>query len=248
MQDLLSFSHTLANESGKIISGYFRRPFDVETKTDATPVTLADRSVEARLRELIEHSFPEDGILGEEFGPKETQSGRIWVIDPIDGTKSFITGRPTFGTLIALWEGDTPLLGLIDQPILKERWIGTPEKTLFNGTPTTARRCQTLKEARIGCTSPSQTSDIWPRFYKQGAFALWGGDCYAYGLLANGGLDIVVESGLAPYDFAALVPIVQGAGGWMGDWEGNPLTLDSEGKTLAVGNPFLREEALKLVL
>lgn len=253
MQELLSFANALADESGKIITRYFRTDFAVEAKADETPVTIADRTVEAELRKIIERERPDDGILGEEYGPKESRNGFTWVLDPIDGTKSFTVGRPSFGTLIALCEGDIPVLGVIDQPILKERWVGDTEVTTFNGKQVMARKCDTLKQARLASTGPAQLAELhgehplWKKLYAECNYMVWGGDCYSYGLLANGWLDGVVEQFLAPYDFAALVPIVQGAGGWMSDWEGNMLTLKSEGRTLALGDPGLKDRMIGLL-
>jgi histidinol phosphatase-like enzyme (inositol monophosphatase family) len=253
MQELLSFANRLADESGKIITRYFRTDFAIEAKTDETPVTIADRTVEAELRKIIERERPDDGILGEEYGPKESKSGFTWVLDPIDGTKSFTVGRPSFGTLIALCEGDIPVLGVIDQPILKERWVGDTEVTTFNGKQVVTRTCPDLKSARMASTSPSQLAELhgehplWKKIYAECNYMVWGGDCYSYGLLANGWLDGVVEQFLAPYDFAALVPIVQGAGGWMSDWEGNMLTLKSEGRTLALGDAGLKDSMIDLL-
>lgn len=247
MQELLSFANRLADVSGKVISRYFRTDFDVESKGDETPVTIADRTVEAELRAIIERERPDDGILGEEFGPKASKNGLTWVLDPIDGTKSFIIGRPTFGTLIALWNEDAPLLGVIDQPILRERWIGDGKQTTFNGKAVKVRACTSLKDAVCTCTSPRQIEALWPRLYEDCKAMVWGGDCYSYAMLANGWLDIAVESGLQPYDFAALVPIVQGAGGWMGDWNGAPLTLASGGRTLALGDASLKDPFLTLL-
>jgi inositol-phosphate phosphatase/L-galactose 1-phosphate phosphatase/histidinol-phosphatase len=287
MQDLLSFVNHLADEAGAIITRYYRTDFDVEAKGDESPVTVADRTVEAALRKIIEATRPEDGILGEEYGAKEGRSGYTWVLDPIDGTKSFTIGRPSFGTLIAYCKDDVPMLGAIDQPILKERWVGDGRLTTFNGKAVRARACKDLKLARLASTSPSQlvsgvsphpnlpplkvgkalspspphslrgedlgggqqnSSDhLWQRLYKECNYMVWGGDCYSYGLLANGWLDGVVEQFLAPYDFAALVPVVKGAGGWMSDWQGNPLTLKSNGQTLAVGDVGLRDRVLKIL-
>lgn len=248
MQDILSIAHKLADAAGEIIHRHFRTPFEITAKADETPVTVADRAVEARLREMIEAAFPQDGILGEEYGEKPSRNGRIWVIDPIDGTKSFIIGRPTFGTLIALCEDGVPVMGMIDQPVLKERWVGARGmQTTLNGKPVRTRPCASLKDAVAGCTSPKQIPALWERFYSDCRTMVWGGDCYAYGLLAIGGMDLIVEQYLAPYDFAALPPIVEGAGGWMGDWEGNPLTLASDGRTIALGHPALRDAVLDFV-
>ncbi len=247
MQALLSFANQLADASGEVITRYFRTDFAVDSKEDATPVTIADRMVEAELRKMIESSRPDDGILGEEYGPKESRNGYTWVLDPIDGTKSFTIGRPSFGTLIALCKDEVPILGVIDQPILKERWVGDGKQTTFNGAPVRTRNCAALKKAKVASTSPSQLVNEWPRFYKECNYMVWGGDCYSYGLLSNGWLDGVIESGLAPYDFAAIPPIVAGAGGWMGDWDGKPLTLKSDGRTLALGDASLKDDFLNLL-
>lgn len=271
MQDILSTAHKLADAAGEVIRGHFRTPFEVIAKADETPVTVADRAVEARLREMIGAAFPNDGILGEEYGEKPSQNGRTWVIDPIDGTKSFIIGRPTFGTLIALCEDGVPIMGVIDQPILKERWVGAKGmQTTFNGQPVKTRPCGSLKEAICASTSPAQlisaasrndtggadgpkdataqtTPHLWQRLYAGTKAMVWGGDCYSYGLLSMGGLDLVIEQYLAPYDFAALAPIVEGAGGWMGDWEGKSLTLQSDGRTIALGDAALKDAVLKFI-
>ncbi len=245
MQEFIQLTEYMADEAGTIIRHYFRQSFEIDTKEDETPVTAADRAVEKRLREIIEMHRPQDGILGEEFGPKESQNGFTWVIDPIDGTKSFMIGRPTFGTLIALAENGAPVLGTIDQPISQERWIGAKgEPTLFNGKTVKTRSCTSLKDAIVGSTSPSQMPETWPKMYDQFKSVIWGGDCYSYGLIANGWLDCVIESGLATYDYMALPPIIEGAGGLICDWDGNPLTMASEGQILALGDASLKEQAL----
>ncbi len=250
MQEQLSLANHLADQSGAVIRQYFRKAFDVETKADESPVTIADKTVEATLRKIIEAQRPDDGILGEEYGPKESRNGYTWVLDPIDGTKSFVIGRPTFGTLIALCKEGVPILGVIDQPILNERWVGDGSRTLFNGAAVKTRACGDLKSARVASTAPAQLPDLWKTLDEKCAYTIWGGDCYSYGLLANGGLDCVIEQFLAPYDYLALAPIVTGAGGWMGDWNGNPLTLtnhDKTGRTIAVGDPSLKNDFLKLL-
>lgn len=248
MQDILLTAHTLADAAGEVIRGHFRTPFEIISKSDETPVTVADRAVEARLREMIEAAHPQDGILGEEYGEKPSQNGRTWVIDPIDGTKSFIIGRPTFGTLIALCEDDVPVMGVIDQPILKERWVGAKGMpTTFNGIPVKTRPCATLKEAVAACTSPRQIETLWPRLYTNCKAMVWGGDCYSYGLIASGFLDLDIETGLGTYDYAALPPIIEGAGGLMCDWEGKPLTLSANGQTIALGDPALKDAVLEFV-
>lgn len=247
MQELFSFVSHLADLSGDIIRQYYRTDFAIEAKADESPVTIADRAVEAALRQIIEKERPEDGILGEEYGIKDSQNGFTWVLDPIDGTKSFTIGRPSFGTLIAYCHDGCPVLGVIDQPVLKERWVGDGKNTTFNGHPVKTRRCDTMKAARIASTAPAQLPDLWHKLDRECAYTIWGGDCYSYGLLANGWLDGILESGLAPYDYAALVPIVTGAGGWIGDWDGLPLTLTSNGKTIAVGDVRLKDRLLEIL-
>lgn len=249
MQDLISFANQLADEAALIIGQYFRQPFTVDHKSKEQPVTIADRAVEQKMRQMIEARFPDDGIFGEEFGIKDSRNGRVWVLDPIDGTKSFIIGRPTFGTLIALWENDQPLLGIIDQPVSRERWAGvTGQGTTFNGHPVHTHACSDLSQARLGSTSPQQlTPALIETLNEKSNFMSWGGDCYFYGLLASGYMDAIIEQYAQPYDYAALVPVVQGAGGIICDWQGQPLTLTSNGQVAAFGDPSLKDSVLSLL-
>lgn len=251
MQEFTALANTLANAAGKVVRQYFRQGFETVTKDDASPVTVADRNIELRLREIIERERPQDGILGEEFGSKESRNGLTWVIDPIDGTKSFVIGRPTFGTLIALCEDGVPVLGVIEQAIQKERWIGAKNlPTTFNGKTVRTRKCPSLKEACCGSTTPAMFEGLPPvyeRFDRKSKMMAWGGDCYMYGLMACGFMDVAVEASLSPYDFCALVPVIEGAGGKITDWEGKPLTLNSGKTVVAVGDPGLWEEVSSLL-
>jgi histidinol phosphatase-like enzyme (inositol monophosphatase family) len=248
MQDFIELATKLADEAGNIIRPYFRAGVDVDHKSDESPVTIADRAVEKRLRKMIEASRPDDGIIGEEFGIKDSQNQYEWVLDPIDGTKSFIAGRPTFGTLIALCENSVPILGVIDQPISQERWIGIKgQPTTFNGTPIKTKPCSDLNIVRLSSTSPRMMPDLWQKLSNATDFFIWGGDCYSYGLLASGFIDAVIEKELSTYDYAALPPIIEGAGGHMCDWEGNPLTTKSDGRVLALGDMSLKEEILGIL-
>jgi inositol-phosphate phosphatase/L-galactose 1-phosphate phosphatase/histidinol-phosphatase len=251
MQEFLAFANSLADEAGGIIRKYFRQPFDVVSKGDSSPVTIADRTVEERLRTIIEERRPEDGILGEEFGTKPSKNGYMWVIDPIDGTKSFVIGRPTFGTLIALCKDDVPVLGVIDQAMTRERWIGAQGLvTTMNGMKIKTRPCPGLKDACAASTTPAMFSNTGPIYEKVEAatkMMAWGGDCYMYGLLSCGFMDVCIEANLSPYDFAALVPVVEGAGGLMCDWDGRPLTLKSDGKVIAVGDAALKDQVLRIL-
>ncbi len=254
MQEFKALANRMADTAGKIVKKYFRAEFEVERKEDDSPVTAADRAVEEALRELLARKRPDDGILGEEFGHVESKSGLTWVIDPIDGTKSFVMGRPTFGTLIALCEADVPKFGVIDQPILKERWIGDCETTTMNGKEVRTRSCPDLHSASIGSTSPSMFDKLtdYDRAYEifeyRGYPMSWGGDCYMYGLIASGYMDMAFEQDLKPHDFAALVPVIKGAGGHISDWQGGELTLNSVGKVIALGDPSLWPTVERMIL
>ncbi len=234
-------AHRLADRAGEIQRRYFRTPVSVETKPDASPVTIADREAEAAMRELIASAFPGHGILGEEHGTERVDAEFVWVLDPIDGTKSFITGRPLFGTLIALAHAGRPVLGVIDQAILRERWVGMAgEGSFHNGRPIGVRPCPRLEDAVLLTTSPDLFEGPerlgFARLHERVRLTLYGGDCYAYGQLALGLIDLIVESGLEPYDFMALAPVIEGAGGRFTDWRGQALTLGASGRVVAAGD------------
>jgi len=246
MQEIVALANRMADIAGKIIHKHYRTSFDVMRKRDDSPVTIVDREVEAALRDLIKRKRPNDGFLGEELDPIESKNGLTWVVDPIDGTKSFMVGRPTFGTLIAICDDDIPKVGIIDQPILKERWVGAEGRpTLFKGRPAKTRKCDNYDNAVFAATSPTmfETLTDYGRAYEvfetTGNRFVWGGDCYSYGLLASGFIDVVIEENLGPHDFAALVPIVKGAGGHITNWRGEELTLNATGKVIAVGDKDL---------
>ena len=246
----LALAHALADAAGAVIRRYSRADYGLETKDDQSPVTRADREAEAARRRLLAAEAPRDGIIGEEEGASEGTSGRQWVLDPIDGTRAFIAGRPIFGTLIALMEGGFPVLGVIDQPILKERWVGMAGRvTEFNGRPASTRRCRDLKDALLATTSPALFADDELHAFEHldGAVrsTVLGGDCYNYACLASGHLDVVVETGLKIHDFAALVPVVEGAGGVMCDWSGDPLHAGSAGDVIAAGDAARIEDILE---
>ena len=248
MKEFEALAKRLADEAGEIARKYFRTPFEVISKDDDSPVTIADREIEARMREILEDERPQDGIYGEEHGIKQSESGLTWVLDPIDGTKSFVIGRPTFGTLIALCDDGKPKLGVIDQPITKERWVGFDGQTTFSGERVKTAKCSSIDLARIGSTTPAMFEDVGP-VYKNfnGSRFFWGGDCYQYGLMANGLVDIIIEAGMAPYDYCALVPVIEGAGGHISNFEGKPLTIDGDGTVFACGDPSLWDSAKALL-
>lgn len=251
-QDLIDFAATLADAARAVIRPHFRTSVAIDRKSDNTPVTIADRDAETAMRALIGQIYPEHGIIGEEFGNVAGAEDLTWVLDPIDGTKSFISGRPIFGTLIALVQGGQPILGIIDQPILDERWIGAEgHPTLFNGNEITTRPCGALGDAMANSTSPDLFTGADVATFATLSNAVWhmqyGGDCYAYAMLAIGFLDLVVEADLKPYDFCALAPIVSGAGGMITDWQGESLTLESDGHVAATGDPSLMPHVIKLL-
>ena len=245
-----AFLDRLGDMARPIHRRYFRSGVAVERKGDDSPVTRSDREAERALRRAIGDAFPEDGILGEEFGAERLDARRVWVLDPLDGTRAFVNGKPGFGVMAALVEDGRPVAGLIDMPMLSERWIGIAgEPTTFNGAPVRTRGCAGLAAASLNATSP----DIFPDSAARAAFDRlsaacgqrhFGGDCHLYGLLACGWIDLVAEAGLKPYDYLAHVPIVEGAGGRIGDWQGRPLGLESDGSVLAAGAPALFEPAL----
>ena len=247
--ELLTFAGRLAEASGPVIRRYFRTPVSVEDKADASPVTVADRESELALRALIEREFPDHGIVGEEHGASRPGASHQWIIDPTDGTKAFITGKPMFGTLVALLRDGEPILGLIDQPVSGERWLGAAgHVTTFNGKPARVRACPELAKAVVNSTHPDMFrkpgADRFWQVASVSKLTLWGGDCYAYGLLAIGHIDLVIEYGLKLYDFAALVPVIRGAGGAMSDWKGKPLNGASQGDVIAAGDERTLRQAL----
>ena len=204
------------------------------------------------MRKILTAEVAQDGIHGEEFGVTEGRSGRQWALDPIDGTCAFLAGRPTFGTLIALLIEGFPVLGVIDQPVLGERWLGVSgQPTTFNGSEVRTRPCRELSDAALATTGPHYLSeDQGAHFMALAARTdhkrmIMGGDCYNYAMLASGFVDVVCESGLKLHDFAALVPIVEGAGGTMCDWNGEPLHAGSDGHVLAIGDPARLEDVLE---
>ncbi len=236
----------------EVIRPYFRQKLAVDDKADSSPVTIADREAEQAMRARIEARFPADGIFGEEFGTVREDAEWVWVLDPIDGTKSFISGIPLFGTLIALLHRGRPVLGIIDQPISQERWRGVAgRQSTHNGNPIQARPCAELAAASLFATAPDMfrgaDADGFARLKAEVKLTRHGGDCYAYGLVASGFIDCVVEASLKPYDYCAMVPIIEGAGGLFTDWQGKPLGLASDGRVLAAGDRRVHAAALAVL-
>ena len=253
----IAFAHRLADAAGCAIRPHFRQRIDVIDKGAAKgslfdPVTAADREAEQAIRALIEAERPDDGILGEEFGEKRGTNGLCWVLDPVDGTRAFINGRHEWGSLIALEENERPVLGIIDQPVLGERFIGVNGKTemIVQGaaTPLQVRACASLSEALLCCTHPYAYFDAderaaFRRVATSVRMSRFGGDCYIFAVLAMGFCDLVVESHLHRWDVAALIPVVEGAGGIITDWNGRDCSHG--GQVVACGDARVHEEAMK---
>jgi len=249
----LAFADRLADAAGAVARRYFRQKLAVDDKADTSPVTVADREAEAAMRALIAAEYPEHGIFGEEHGAERIDAELVWVLDPIDGTKSFISGVPLFGTLIALLHRGWPVLGIIDQPISHERWHGLAgHPSTLNGAPIRTRGCERLAAATLFAGSPDQfrgskDEAAYRRLVGSVKLTRYNGDCYAYGLLAAGFIDVVCEAGLKPYDFCAVLPVIEGAGGIMTGWDGKKLRLDSGGHVVAAGDRRAHEAALKVL-
>lgn len=252
LDDDIALALRLADAAGAAIRPYFRSDMPAERKEDATPVSLADRAAEEAMRRILKAEVPRDTVIGEEFGSEAGTSGRSWVLDPIDGTAGFLAGRAIFGTLIALVVEGWPVLGVIDQPIAGERWVGVRSRpTTLNGKPVHTRPCRELDEATLATTGPHYFDDHDGAHFMGLAAKtdhkrmVMGGDCYNYAMLASGHLDVVCEAGLKLHDWAALVPVVEGAGGLMCDWNGDPLHAGSTGHVLALGDPARLEDVIE---
>lgn len=249
--EYIDLAHRLADRAGEVIKPYYRQKLDIIDKNDLSPVTIADQDAEAAMRQMIEKEFPEHGIYGEEHGQVRTNAEFVWVLDPIDGTHSFISGCPTFTTLIGLCRNGTPVAGIMDQVISNERWVGANGQSQLNGTRITTRACASVDQASLfswgaelfDCDRPDQ----YRRLYERAKLKRFGYDSYAYGLLAHGFADIIADFDMKPYDYCALVPLISNAGGCITDWDGHPLTLSNGGNVLASGSLDLHKQVLEIL-
>ena len=257
----VAFAHMLADAGGAVIRPYFRQRIEIADKRIMVageavfdPVTAADKNAEEAIRAIIERERPEDGILGEEFGEKPSRNGLRWVLDPVDGTRAFITGRHEWGSLIALEENGRAVLGIIDQPVLRERFIGMDGEAAFlaenTRTPLHTRTCADISEAVLCATHPDAyfapgERQAFARVQRAVRMSRFGGDCYIFGALALGFVDLIVESSFHRWDVAALIPIVKGAGGRITNWQGG--SCAHGGQVLAAGDPQIHAAAMELL-
>ena len=250
--EFIALANRLADAAGDVARRYFRRELAVRFKAAKSPVTEADQAVETRLREMIADAYPDHGMIGEEQAPVNPRADFVWVIDPIDGTRLFITGVPLFTCLIALTQDGRPMLGGIDQPVIGDRWIGARgQATTFNGQAVNTRACASLGDAVLCTSNPAyfEGADIaaFERLRDAASWTQYSGDSYGVGLIANGSMDLAVESELGVYDFCAWGPVIEGAGGVVSDWQGAPLNLQTGDKLLVSGDAGLHDRAMTVL-
>lgn len=253
-KDWLEFSLELANESGTMLSEAMRtrQGPQRQIKADRSFVTSLDTQIERRLRERIIDAYPTHGILGEEEDSIQADADLVWVLDPIDGTAAFIAGIPVYGTLIALLRDGEPVIGVLDLPATRERWVGAKgHPTLYNGHPCHTRPCASLKDAFCSVSNPDfftpPEACVLDAVRASTAWRIWGGSCMSYGRLASGRTDVAFDTGLKLWDFAPFRPIIEGAGGVITDWEGRPLDRESGPRIVAAGDPARHQDMLRLI-
>ena len=252
LADLTQFTCSLAEAAASVTRSYFRKPIDIIQKLDNSPVTIADRECETRIRSLITERFPGHGILGEEHGFDGEELSEIWVIDPIDGTKSFISGLPLYGTLLAYVKDGGVRIGAISMPELEELWIGIEgQGCFFNGAPCRVSECRSLEDAILMTTALEYFSpgnrEKFAVLREKSRIRRYGGDCYIYAMVASGFADLAVETGLQTYDYMALVPVVEQAGGIITDWSGKRPDFGSDGTIVAAATQELHQQALEIL-
>ncbi|HHL21429.1 MAG TPA: inositol monophosphatase family protein [Aliiroseovarius sp.] len=251
MHEYLKKALEITEKAEQIPLSYFRQGMDVIHKADQSPVTIADRDTEQFIREALHDAFPDHGIIGEEFAAKQTGHAFDWIIDPIDGTRSFISGMPLFGMLLGLLEHGRPRMGVVRMPALGEAWTGDGTTASLNGAPIRASHTTHLNTAMVYLNEVDKilndAPEVFARLNRAGRDRRFGYDCYPHMLLAAGHVDAVVDFDLKPFDFLPLVPVVTGAGGVITDWQGAPLTVDSDGRVLAAATPELHQELIQFM-
>ena len=252
LPELVQFANTVADEARRPSLRYFRAGPELLIKADGSPVTVADRETERVIRDLLSRSYPQHAVLGEEYGWTPSDQPYTWIVDPIDGTKSYLAGAPTYGMLLALLYDGAPVLGIIDIPALDERWCGViGQPTIMNRRPVKTRSCAALEQAVLTIISPDKAEGDDRRavdeLRRMARVRRYSSDGYSHALLASGYVDMVVTVGQQPFDYLAVVPVVEGAGGCITDWGGKPLGLDSDGRILVTATPELHREALTVL-
>jgi inositol-phosphate phosphatase/L-galactose 1-phosphate phosphatase/histidinol-phosphatase len=247
--EFIAFAAELANANGRHALGYFQTPFEVIHKADNSPVTVADKDGEELMRQMIREAWPAHGIMGEEFPPEGEDADYVWLLDPIDGTAAFVAGMPMFGMLITLLHHRRPILGVIDHPALRQRWIGARgHATLFDGKPAKVRSCAHIENAVLLCAGPNYffgaDRDRFMALSDRVRIVNYGGFAYSYGLLAAGHCDIVVDGGMKPHDYMPMLPIVEGGGGRITDWHGESMGWGSMEEVVVVGDHTLLDPTL----
>lgn len=249
LQYLTPFLQLLSNESAIIIKKYFRTSISVESKADFSPVTIADKLAEERMREIINNEFPLHGIIGEEFGNQNPDAEYVWVLDPIDGTKSFISGALSFGTLIALLKNGKPIIGVINHPILNEFLTGDNQDCFLNENKVKIRNCSSINQAALLTTDhlnigSYQNQNKFNELVKKVKLYRNWGDCYGYYLLATGFADIMIDPIMSVWDSMALIPIINGAGGIITDYYGNDPVI---GNSIVASNKEIHSEVIRIL-
>ena len=251
--DLLSFAFNFADVSKNILQKNYFKNFDIEEKNDGSLVTSIDKEIEEKFRKKLKKQFPHHGVIGEEFGYENQENEYVWILDQLDGTHSFIAGKPLFGTLICCIRRNKPIIGLIDIPILNQRWFGGENL----GVKLNNKKCErVLKKKGLDQTIMASTSLLMfdeknrstiTNIYRKVKFPIFGTDCYAYGLLLSGKIDIIVEANMKPWDYMAQVALVQEAGGKITDWNGESLGINSDGKIIATNLSNHHKEVISLI-
>ena len=248
-QKYLNFANKLADEASETSMKYFRTKLDIDNKNDKSPVTIADKNTELKIRSLIENEYPSHGILGEEFNSVNPNAEFIWVIDPIDGTRSYIAGHKDFGNLISLTHNKDPIIGIINCPAHNERWVGVKNQiSTLNNKRIRTSKVSKIKDAYLFTSGlyfdePNLRSAV-EKINNQVRYFRYGGDCYMYGMLASGLIDIVIEDTLKTHDYMALVNVIEGAGGKITDKFGEPISTESQGSVIASANEELHSEII----
>ena len=250
--EYVKFANFLADESSIIINKYFRTKININKKKDSTPVTIADQNTELKIRELISSKYPSHGILGEEYEQINTKAEFMWVIDPIDGTRSFIAGHKDFGTLIALLHNNKPILGIINCPAHNERWVGIKDHhTTCNNKKVNTSSIKKIEDSYLFTSGEFFYEPFlkkgFEKIKEQSKYFRYGGDCYMYGMLASGLIDVVIEDTLKAHDYMALVNIIEGAGGKITDKFGKNVSIESDGSLVASCNPNIHQELISII-